>query len=144
MTTSTGPSGALSPLDRRIVGALQVDGRASWRQIAAVLDQPERTVARRGAQLLAQRAVVVTGIPSRVQIGAGDPWVLRVLCTPGTTQLTAGARARRRDSIFTYVVAGGSDVVAELTCRDEHVAALLMEELPTVPGQGRVSSAPVV
>jgi Lrp/AsnC family transcriptional regulator for asnA, asnC and gidA len=144
MTTISGASGPLTALDRRIVGALQVDGRASWRQIATVLGEPERTVARRGSRLVEEGWVVVTGLPSRARIGAGDPWVLRAQCAPGTTRLAAGALARRRDSIFTYVVTGRSDVVAEVTCRDEHIAVLTMEELPAVPGLGRVSSAPVL
>jgi DNA-binding Lrp family transcriptional regulator len=144
MTTSPGLPSPLRALDRRIVGALQVDGRASWRQIAAVLGEPERTVARRGSRLLEEGWVVVTGLPSRTRIGAGDPWVLRARCAPGTTRVAAGALARRRDAIFTYVVTGTSDVVAEVTCRDEHVAALTMEELPAVPGLGRVTSAPVL
>lgn len=38
----------LDSLDRRIVAALQVNGRAGWRRIAAVLDIAERTVAARG------------------------------------------------------------------------------------------------
>ncbi|MGY1593468.1 Lrp/AsnC family transcriptional regulator [Geodermatophilus sp. SYSU D00708] len=140
----TTPPGPLTPLDRRIVGALQVDGRASWRQIAAVLGEPERTVARRGARLVEEGWVVVTALPARTRIGAGDPWVLRAQCAPGTARLAAGALARRRDSIFTYLVTGTSDVVAEVVCRDEHVAALTLEELPAVPGLGRVSSAPVL
>ncbi|MGY1693213.1 Lrp/AsnC family transcriptional regulator [Geodermatophilus sp. SYSU D01105] len=144
MTTIAGQPAPLTALDRRIVGALQVDGRASWRQIATVLGEPERTVARRGARLVEEGWVVVTGLPSRTRIGAGDPWVLRAQCSPGTTRLAAGALARRRDSIFTYVVTGASDVVAEVTCRDEHIATLTMEELPAVPGLGRVSSAPVL
>jgi hypothetical protein len=41
----------LDPRERRIVVALQLDGRSSWRRIAEVLDEPERTVARRGGEL---------------------------------------------------------------------------------------------
>ena len=53
----------LDELDRRIVGALQVDGRASWRRIAEVLDAPFSTVNRRGTALLASGAVRVVALP---------------------------------------------------------------------------------
>jgi DNA-binding Lrp family transcriptional regulator len=48
----------LDELDRRIVGALQIDGRASWRRIAEVLGEPERTIARRGSALASGFRVV--------------------------------------------------------------------------------------
>ncbi|WP_159061233.1 AsnC family protein, partial [Streptomyces europaeiscabiei] len=40
----TGP--VTDSLDRRIISALQIDGRAAWHRIAAALGEPERTVAR--------------------------------------------------------------------------------------------------
>lgn len=55
------PVEPLDELDKRVVGALQVDDRASWRRIADVIGAPERTVARRGARLLSTGSVVVNG-----------------------------------------------------------------------------------
>ena len=42
----------LGELDRKLVAALQVNGRASWKQVARAVDATESTVARRGQQLL--------------------------------------------------------------------------------------------
>jgi DNA-binding Lrp family transcriptional regulator len=132
------------PLDRRIIGALQVDGRASWRQIAAVLDLPERTVARHGSRLLEEGTVVVTGLASRSRVGAGEPLVLRARCRPGTARVAASAIAQRRDSIFSYVVSGPCDVVGELTCPEERLASVLVDELPSIPGIAELSTSPVL
>lgn len=55
----------LGELEQRIVMALQVDGRATWRKIAKVLDEPERTVARHGAALLEDGKVNIAAIRHR-------------------------------------------------------------------------------
>ncbi|MFC9256255.1 AsnC family transcriptional regulator [Amycolatopsis thailandensis] len=65
------------PLDRRVIGAPQVDGRASWRRIAEVLDAPERTVARRGARLLENGIVTVIAVTPY-----GVPMLVRVKAAP--------------------------------------------------------------
>ena len=131
-------------LDRRIIGALQVDGRASWRQIAAVLDLPERTVARHGSRLLEEGTVVVTGLGSRDRLGAGEPMLVRTRCRPGTARLAASVLAQRGDSIFVYVVGGSTDVVGELTCRGERLPAVLLDELPSISGTAEVSTSAVL
>ncbi|WP_314192926.1 Lrp/AsnC family transcriptional regulator [uncultured Arthrobacter sp.] len=52
----------LDSLERQIVAALQLDPRCPWRKMAAVLGEPERTVARRGAQLLESGAVSIAAV----------------------------------------------------------------------------------
>jgi DNA-binding Lrp family transcriptional regulator len=140
------PSGAgvaLDPLDRRLVAALQVDGRASWRKIAAVLGEPERTVARRGARLLDEGLVTVTGLASPSMFGR-ELVVVGLHCSPGTVRVAAAALARRADSIFTYVVTGPVDCVAEIACPTDRLPGLLLDELPATPGLVKVSTHPVL
>ena len=55
----------LSDLERQIIVALQVDGRATWRKIARVIGEPERTVARYGSALLEQGKVKIAAIAHR-------------------------------------------------------------------------------
>jgi len=52
----------LDQVDRRIIGYLQVDGRAPFRTIAQVLELPDRTVSRRGQELLSGGTIQVTGL----------------------------------------------------------------------------------
>ncbi|MPY81231.1 MAG: AsnC family transcriptional regulator, partial [Actinophytocola sp.] len=101
----------IDELDRRIVAALQVDGRAPWRKIAAVLDEPERTVARRGSRLLDERVVMVTGIAIGDRIAYSEPAVVSMQCSPGTVRVAAASLARREESTFTYVMTGPADCV---------------------------------
>ncbi|WP_204367137.1 Lrp/AsnC family transcriptional regulator [Nocardiopsis salina] len=100
---------ALDGLEQRIAAALQVDGRASWRSIAAVLAEPERTVARRGSAMLASGAVAVVGI-----LPHADAAVLRVSCSPGTARTATESLAQRSDCTFAYMTTGATDCVAEL------------------------------
>jgi Lrp/AsnC family transcriptional regulator for asnA, asnC and gidA len=129
----------LDELDQRIVGALQVDGRASWRKIAAVLGESERTVARRGTQLLESRRVVVTGISSH-----GDALLVRAHCAPGSVHRAAKALARRSDTTFVYLLTGSADCLVELFCPPARLGDLVINELPGTPGLLSSTTHPVL
>ncbi|WP_326562486.1 Lrp/AsnC family transcriptional regulator [Micromonospora sp. NBC_01796] len=103
----------LDPTDRRIVAALQVNGRASWTEIAALIGTSVTTVARRAQQLIAGGLVKVAVAP---QPGGGpvDLLIVRVRCTPGSQLPTARALAARPEVRFVAVLTGAHDLVAEL------------------------------
>ncbi|MCF2527934.1 Lrp/AsnC family transcriptional regulator [Yinghuangia soli] len=126
-------------LDRRIIGALQVDGRASWRRIAAALDEPERTVARHGARLLEQRVVVVTGLGVR-----GGAVLVRGQCLQAAARVAAGALARHPDTTFAYMLTGAADCLAEVMCPAGRLATLTLDELPGIPGLVQSTTLPVL
>ncbi|MFE1955832.1 Lrp/AsnC family transcriptional regulator [Streptomyces sp. NPDC059524] len=134
-----GSGGPLEGLDRRIVAALQIDGRASWRRIAAALGEPERKVARRGLRLLESGDVAVRGLVMR-----GETVILRMTCRPGTVRDAAVAAARRPDCIFSYALAGPVDCVAELQCPPGRLAPLMLDEVPELPGLVSQSVSPVL
>ncbi|MFI6881200.1 Lrp/AsnC family transcriptional regulator [Streptomyces sp. NPDC050400] len=134
-----GPAVALDPLDRRIVAALQIDGRASWRRIAAALGEPERKVARRGLRLLESGDVAVRGL-----VVWGETVILRMNCRPGSVRDAAVATARRPDTIFSYVLAGAADAVAELQCPPGRLASLMLDEVPVLPGLVQQQVSPVL
>ncbi len=104
----------LDDLDKRIVVALQQDGRASWRTIADVVDSPVTTVVRRGQQLLADGVVKVTAVPALGAHGAYDNFLVRITCTPGTQAEVAARLVARDDVRFCTIVTGKHDIVAEL------------------------------
>ncbi|MEV0634135.1 Lrp/AsnC family transcriptional regulator [Streptomyces sp. NPDC050619] len=133
----TGP--VADSLDRRIISALQIDGRASWHRIAVALGEAERTVVRRGTRLLD------SGL---VRIGAmalhGRSTVVGVRCAPGQARMVASALARRSDCVFTHVLTGSPDCVAELLCPRDRLASLVMDELPGLPGMLETFTLPVL
>lgn len=129
----------LDSLDRRIVGALQVDGRASWRRIAEVLGEPERTVSRRGMALLDGGQVVVSGWHT-----PGSASIVAVRGNPQTQKLTATTLARRPDTTFTYTLAGSVDCVTEVRTTASSLPSLVYDDLPGTPGLISMSTMPVM
>ncbi|MHA6796730.1 Lrp/AsnC family transcriptional regulator [Pseudonocardia bannensis] len=119
----------LDALDRRIVGALQIDGRASWHRIADALGESEHTVAPRGERLLGSGIVRVTGLPAPA---AGT--IVGIRCRPGQQRLVALALARRRDTRYAHVLAGPVGCIAEIDCPPQRLAGLVVDELPALPG----------
>jgi DNA-binding Lrp family transcriptional regulator len=117
----------LGVLDRRIVGALQVDGRLSWARIAEVLAEPEGVVARHGNRLIASGAVQVIGVAA-----AGAGTVVRLRCEPGQERVAALALARRRDTRHVHLLASG--ILAEIACPPARLARLVGDELPRLRG----------
>lgn len=122
--------------DRRIVAALQDDGRASWTAIAELCDVSVPTVARRAQQLLADGVVRVGVAPSDINhAGPAEMFVLRISCAAGR-QLHVAARLAARDDIrFLAIVTGPIDIIAELcTRKNDSLHARIIEELMTVDG----------
>ncbi|MGC7099029.1 Lrp/AsnC family transcriptional regulator [Amycolatopsis lurida] len=133
------PAVPFGELDRRIVGALHVDGRASWHRIAQVLGEQERTVTRRGTELLRSGLVRITGFVLRA-----EGVIVGLKCAPGQARLAGGVLARREDTLFTHVLTGSTDCVAEICCSRERLASLVMDELPATPGMVTSFTQPVL
>ncbi|NKX56870.1 Lrp/AsnC family transcriptional regulator [Arthrobacter mobilis] len=128
----------LDPLGCRITAALQVHPRASWSRIAAVLGEAERTVTRRGKELLESGDVRVVGV-----IGASGVVIVRARCQVGMTHAVAAGLARRDDTVFVYATSGEEDCVAELQVDDAHLADLVLDDLPSVAGIRRLRIDPI-
>lgn len=120
----------LDVMDLRLATALQVDGRASYSRIAAVLGVSDQTVARRYARLRSSGALRVVGLTD--PDATGDlQWFVRVHTTPGAAQAIAAALAKREDTSWVMLVAGGTEILC--TVRTEAVGRgedLLLSALP--------------
>lgn len=113
--------------------------RVSWRAMAEVLGETERTVARRGSTLIDTGVVRVAGILTRPM-----PVLVTARAAPGTTRVVARALARRDDTSFVYEVTGSAEVVAELVTDGVSTVDSLTEELPGITGVQRMTSSPVL
>lgn len=131
-------------LDRRIIAALMVDGRAPWRKIAAALDAPERTVTRRGTQLLESGAVGIHAMADPHRTGRGDPFIVALACTPASVWSTCAAIARHADTVTTYVLSGHTQCLADIWCPESRQRQLFLHELGGMPGAAEMSVLPVL
>lgn len=128
----------LGDAQRRIIAALQVDGRATWRKIAAVLDMPERSVARHGAWLLENGLVTVAAIRHREH-----SMLVACSCAPGTGRIASEALSAREDTSFSYQVTGREDLIVELHYTGDATDVLSLQ-LPATPGVSAMVVYPIL
>lgn len=124
---------SLDELDRQLIHALQVDGRAPLSRIAAVLGVSDHTVARRYRRLRESNALLVVGLVDARAVGQ-TRWYVRIRCAPDAAMPVARALAKRPDSSFVHLVSGGTEINCVVQARDprDH-DTLLLEKLPRTP-----------
>ncbi|NMH82543.1 Lrp/AsnC family transcriptional regulator [Pseudonocardia xinjiangensis] len=123
-------------LDRSLVHALMVDGRAPFARFGEVLGVSDRTVARRYARLRGAGIVRPVGAIDAAAVGSAR-WVIRVRCQPGSAGEVALALARREDTQWVHLVSGGTEITASLHSwspeeRDELILHRLQRTEPVV------------
>ncbi|MEU6231902.1 Lrp/AsnC family transcriptional regulator [Kitasatospora sp. NPDC047058] len=123
----------LDALDRALLHALHVDGRAPFRRIAEVLGVSDQTVARRYHRLRAEGLVRVVGRTRARMLGEVD-WLTRVRCVPDAAAAIAEALARRPETSWVSLLSGGAEIVCNTRSparpdREE----LLLGKLPRTP-----------
>jgi DNA-binding Lrp family transcriptional regulator len=126
----------LDDLDRDLVQALQVNGRATFTEIGAVLGVSTQTVARRYRRLRETAGLRVVGLPTPGL--AGEEWIVRIAAAPRTAQDVAVALARRPDTSWVKLTSGGTEIFTIV-----HVTAghpLLLRDVPRTPGITAVSA----
>jgi DNA-binding Lrp family transcriptional regulator len=123
----------LDALDRQLAHALQVDGRASFSEIAAVLGTSDRTIARRYGRLRSAGALRVVGLPHAAALGHVD-WLVRMRCTPDAAMPVATALARRADTSWVTLLSGGTEITCITRTRAQTADGdLLLQKLPRTP-----------
>ncbi|GAA3413987.1 Lrp/AsnC family transcriptional regulator [Streptosporangium vulgare] len=123
----------LDEMDYALVHALQIDGRASFRTIADVLDVSEHTVARRYRKLRAQGVLRVVGWLDGRRFGRTS-WSVRLVCTPDAAGQVAEALARRDDTVWVRLLSGGTEIACGVQAGgDLDGDALLLKKLPRTP-----------
>ncbi|HZX02043.1 Lrp/AsnC family transcriptional regulator [Kribbella sp.] len=120
-------TGPYDDLDRGLLHALHLDARAPFRRLGEVLGVSDQTVARRYARLRASGALRVTALmhPGRTR---EVQWLLRVRAVPSAASEVAHALARRSDTSWVNLCAGGTEI--ESTVYGDDVGPLLLEVLP--------------
>jgi len=132
---------ALDDLDRGLIHALTIDGRAPFSRIAAALDTSTQTVARRYRRLVADAALRVVGLADAGH--AGRPrWMIRLTAGPPTAQDIAQALARRSDTSWVKLTSGGTEIFAIIDPPPgaEGDRSLLLQDIPRTAGITAVSA----
>ncbi|MEU5576756.1 AsnC family transcriptional regulator [Streptomyces huasconensis] len=104
-TTAT----TLDKVDRDLVHALQIDGRAPFNKIAEGLGVSDSTIARRYHRLYAAGLLRVVASVNLSRLGY-VPWTIRLQCTPDAAAGIAAALARRADTFWVHLLSGGTEI----------------------------------
>ncbi|NUP42007.1 MAG: Lrp/AsnC family transcriptional regulator [Streptomyces sp.] len=120
-------------LDLRLLSALEIDGRAPFSRIAAVLGVSDQTIARRYRRLCALGGLRIVVMRDASRLGR-DQWMLRVRCAPDSAPAIGEALAKRPDTSWVGLVSGGTEVLCLTRPRSsgEH-DELLLGKLPRTP-----------
>lgn len=129
---------SLDDLDRALIHALQIDGRAPFSRLAAVLGTSQQTVARRYRKLRAHDLLRVVGMTDARRLGQVE-WFIRLRCTPDAAVPVAESLARRADTSWVRLTSGGTEIVC-VTRAANAPEALLLRQLPKTPRVVSVSA----
>jgi DNA-binding Lrp family transcriptional regulator len=120
----------LDAVDRQIIHVIEVEPRASFRTIADVVGISDQTAARRYRRLREVAGLRVVGLVDGVRAGWTD-WLIRLQTTPGSASALADSLARRPDTRWVRLYAGGTEIVCVLQARSsEQRDALFLRGLP--------------
>lgn len=134
----------MDEVDRRIAAALQVNGRATWLQIARAVGSSESTVARRAQRLIEQGLLRIAAVIDPAPLGLGYPVLVQLRCGPAASAV-ADTLAERADVRFLALVTGSFDIVMELIVPSRrYLASVLLDELTAIEGIRETTTESVV
>ncbi|WP_206789969.1 Lrp/AsnC family transcriptional regulator [Amycolatopsis sp. MtRt-6] len=129
----------LDAVDRAVVHALHLDGRAPFTKIGDVLGVSTQTVARRYRRLREEAGLRVVGLPDPQRAGQAE-WMVRLTATPHTAQDLAQALARRADTAWIKLTSGGTEICVNVHTPAASDHALLLRDIPRTASITAVSA----
>jgi len=100
----------MDELDRKIIGLLQVDGRASNAKIAREVGVSEGTVRRRLRRLIQDDVVKVIAVPNLEKMGYATTALIGLQTGPGKSDMVAEALARLEEVHYVAITTGAYDI----------------------------------
>ena len=121
--------------DRRIITALQADGRKPFNQIAEDLGIPASSVRYRTRRLQELGILQIVGIANPLAIGFDRLAMIGIRTQPGTARRVCDALAELPETSYVILTTGRYDVMAEVICRDvEHFTEVVTDRMQGIDG----------
>ncbi|MFW0794482.1 Lrp/AsnC family transcriptional regulator [Gordonia sp. CPCC 205515] len=112
------PTSDFDDVDRRIIAALQVDGRRTFSSLADELGIPASSVRYRTKRLEDSGTLQVVGIANPLSIGFDRLAMIGVSVRPGRAREVCKALAAMPETSYVVMTSGRFDVMVEVICRD--------------------------
>ncbi len=126
---------ALDAIDRRVVAALQAEGRRAFRSIAEELGISDSVVRYRVQRLEKAGILQVVGIADPLKIGFDLMAMIGVRIEPSAQNEVCAALEKIPETSYVAMVAGRFDAFVEVVCRNSaHFQHLLTVDLHRIPG----------
>jgi DNA-binding Lrp family transcriptional regulator len=130
----------LDDIDRALIHALIIDGRAPFNRIADVLQISPQTVARRYQRLRMEAGLRVVGIPEPQRAGEAQ-WLMRLTVNPRSAVEIAQSLVRRPDTSWVKLTSGGTEIIAIVnTSASSSSHSLLLRYVPRTANISSVSA----
>jgi DNA-binding Lrp family transcriptional regulator len=131
----------LDHVDRALVHALHIDGRAPFARIAEVLEVSTQTATRRYQRLRRDAGLRVVGLTAPDQ-EVDSRWLVRLTAAPATAGDVARSLARRPDTSWVRLTSGGTEIVAVVTApmAGGSWPSLLLHDIPRTASVSAVSA----
>lgn len=124
----------IDEIDRKIIRALQDDGRASFQEIAEQINVPYQTTRRRAKALLDSKILQPETLVNRIVEGTAVVAGVN-LRTNGPISTIAEKLLLLPEVEIAVVTSGSFDLLLEVACRDrDHLAHLVGSVIPVIPG----------
>ena len=128
-------SNELDAINHQIIGELQRDGRASFREIGKRLGIAPGTVRTRYNQLRKAGIVEVIAVPNPWRMGMDFHATVGLQVKPGSIEGAVAVLADKREVGWIGLVLSGYDIMFEVALSDSHAFGSFKESLWTeVPG----------
>jgi Lrp/AsnC family transcriptional regulator, regulator for asnA, asnC and gidA len=122
-------------VDRRIVAALQRDGRRPFTSIARDLGLSEAAVRQRVARLQTAGVMQVVAVADPMTLGFKTMAMVGITVDGRARSRVAEAVGRLPEVSYLVLCAGAFDMLAELVCEDnDHLLRVLSEDLAGIDG----------
>ena len=127
-------SSKFDDLDRRLVQALQLDGRVPFSRIAEALGVSDQTIARRYTRLRTEGHIRVIASVEYAFMGE-VAWLVRVQCKPDGAERLGRTLAARDDTAWVSLSSGGTEINCSTWAPAGVVQepSLLLARLPRTP-----------
>jgi Lrp/AsnC family transcriptional regulator, regulator for asnA, asnC and gidA len=121
-------------VDRRIVAALQRDGRRPFTSIGRELGLSEAAVRQRVARLQATGVMQVVAVADPMALGYQAMAMVAISVDGRARKQVAEAVGRLPEVSYLVLVAGSFDMLAEVVCEDNDHLLRLLEDLGGIEG----------
>jgi Lrp/AsnC family transcriptional regulator for asnA, asnC and gidA len=129
-----GARARLDDIDRRLVLALQRDGRSSYARLAEVVAMSQAAVRTRVQRLLETGTVQIAAVADPFAFGFNITAMVGITYT-GDLTVMANVVKGMRQVHFVVLTAGRYDCLAEVVCVDtDDLLSLVNDQIRTIPG----------